>query len=389
MPKKDYYDILGVSRDASNKEIKQAYRRLARRYHPDVSQEDHAQEKFKEINEAYEVLSDSQKRAAYDRLGHAAFNGSFAGQSGAARGFPGFDFNGFSDPFDIFESIFGFRSPFEETGFPFARRRTGRPTKKAGRDLIYTLEIDFADVIKGARKEISYRRLKPCPECRGSGAAKGTGTKTCPRCQGQGKVREVANSFFGTLATIVTCPQCRGTGEIIPTPCPKCDGQGRFSGAEKLTIKVPAGVDTGHRLRFEKMGDAGEKGGTPGDLFVRISVKPHKLFRRQGANVRLDLPLTFSQAALGDAVKVPVIDPAREKGIGETRVKIPAGVEAGTIIKLSGKGLPRLKSSGRGDELLEVKLVTPRKLSSEEKQLFKKLRELEKRQPNLWNKVFG
>jgi len=380
--KKDYYDVLGVSRDADDKQIKKAYRKLARKLHPDVSQEKGAQEKFKEINEAYEVLSDSQKRSAYDRLGHAAFDGSFAAGAGAGYGAGGFGSGGFSDPFDIFESFFGSRSPF-------GARSAGRADKIAGRDLLYPLEVDLADVIKGLQTEITYRRLKPCSACDGSGAAKGSTKKTCTKCQGQGQVRQIANSFFGTLSTVITCPECRGAGEIIEKPCSECKGKGRAAGAEKLTIKVPPGVETGHRVRFAGKGDAGEPGAASGDLFIQIKVKPSRIFNRRGADVILELPVTFTQAAIGDTIEVPVIDPKAKDGIGKTKVKIPAGITADTFIKLTAKGFPHLNRSGRGDELLQVKLQTPQKLSSQEKELWEKLSKVERQPKGLWEKVFG
>jgi len=385
--KKDYYDILGVSRDASNKEIKQAYRNLARKYHPDVNQEDGAEQKFKEINEAYEVLSDSQKRAAYDRLGHAAFNGSFSGAESASYGFPGFDYNfsGFSNPFDIFEEFFGFRSPFTQT-------RTGSKSrqraKKAGRDLLQTIKIPFAAAVKGTDYEIAYRRLKPCLACKGSGAAN-NGKISCPQCQGSGRVQKVNRTFLGQIATISTCPTCHGSGEIIKNPCPKCRGKGRIAAQEKLKIKIPAGVETGHKLRFRQKGDAGENGGLAGDLYIQIKVEPSKIFQRRGPDVYLDLPITFSQAALGDTLEVPVIDPGQPGGIGRKKIKIPAGIDAEAVIKLSGQGMPKLSGTGKGDEYIRIKLQTPKKLSPAEKEIFEKLKKTNSRPKNLWDRFFS
>ncbi|MBU0708512.1 molecular chaperone DnaJ [Patescibacteria group bacterium] len=384
MPKDDYYKILGISKSASDKEIKHAYRNLARKYHPDVNQDKTAHDKFKEINEAYEILSDPQKRSAYDRLGHAAFDGPSAGASESSYGFPDLDFgfSGFSDPYDIFEQFFGDRSPFG------TKRSDLRQTAKtAGRDLIYNLKVSFGESILGTQKILSYRRLKHCPECQGSGVAKGSNKKTCPQCKGQGRVRQISNSFLGQIATITSCPSCQGSGEIIEKPCLKCKGKGRTSEAEKLTAKIPCGVDTGHRLRFAEMGDVGEQGAIAGDLYIHLQVESSKIFTRSGADLHLQLSISFPQAALGHKAEIPIIDPNTKTGLGEIKVRIPAGIESGTIVKLAGKGMPHVNSNRRGNILIEVKLTTPQKLSRKERNLFEELSKIEKPPKRIYNKI--
>lgn len=380
MPKKDYYEILGVGKNATEAEIKSAYKKLAKKYHPDVNKEKDTEVKFKETGEAYQVLSDAQKRAAYDRLGHAAFDQAQK-TGGFNQSYQGvnFDFSdlfggGFRDPFDIFEEFFG-ASPF---GFG-----TTRPHQQSrGRDLLYELTLSFDEAVHGAEKEISYSHQGICPECQGTGAQKGSRPQTCPECQGSGRVRRATQTFLGSFMTIVTCSTCSGSGEAIANPCQKCRGLGVTRENKKLKIKVPAGVDSGDRLRFAGEGSAGERGAKKGDLYVQFKVKPHPVFIRRGTDIYLDLPLSFSQAALGDTVEVPTIDK-------KVKLKIPAGTQTGTEFRLKGKGVPYLGRGGRGDEYIKVKLQTPTRLSTEERKVFEKLKELSDTSKSFFDHFFA
>lgn len=366
MSKKDYYEILGVSKNATQQEIKAAYKKLAKKYHPDVNKNDpQAESMFKELGEAYQVLSDGEKRAAYDRLGHAAFDqaarSGFSGYRAYNINFEDLFGGGFRDPFDIFNEFFG-TSPF---GFSAAGTR-GQASQQ-GNDLLYELALDFDEAVHGVEKEISYERRGSCTVCKGSGAASGSSKVTCPTCGGQGQVRETSQIFFGAFSTIRTCSQCNGEGVIIEKPCLNCRGRGVTKERKRLKIKVPAGVDTGYHLRFRGEGDAGEQGAPWGDLYVRFEVKPHKFFKREGDDILLDLPISFSQATLGDVTKVPSID-------GEVKMRIPAGTQSGTQFRLRGKGVPHFGSYGRGDQFVNVQLQTPQRLNSELKELFEQLR---------------
>ncbi|MBM4401872.1 MAG: molecular chaperone DnaJ [Candidatus Cloacimonetes bacterium] len=377
--KRDYYEILGVGRDASNSEIKSAYRKLAKKYHPDVNKNGGAEVRFKEIGEAYEVLSDADKRAAYDRLGHAAFEqGGFNYQTwpgfGTSPGV-GFDFTGFRDPFEIFEDFFGFRSPFGAT----TRRR---PQPEAGSDILQNLEIDFETAVAGGEKEITYQRFVFCPKCKGTGSEEAQAKITCPECGGSGQVRSTRSILGGLFTSVTICPKCGGAGEVIENPCLKCAGSGRRKQKEKLTIKIPAGVDTGSSLRFSDKGNAGERGAAKGDLYIHFAVKLHKFFRRSGNDIYVSVPLTFSQAALGDTISVPTIT-------GEVKLKIPSGTQTNTQFRLKGKGVPYLSGDGKGDEYVEVEVKTPEKLSPEEKKLFEQLKEMERKPKGILNQIFS
>ena len=364
MAKRDYYDVLGVSKTASADEIKKAYRQKARQHHPDVDKSTGAEARFKEINEAYQVLSDPQKREAYDRFGHAAFEAGASG-AGAPGGFryeysPGvqfdFDFGGFRDPFDIFEEFFGVRSPFE---------RQGRRGPARGENLHFEITIPFEEAAFGVERRIEIPRQETCPVCGGSGAEKGSRPITCPTCKGQGRVARTTQSIFGAFMTSTVCPTCRGEGSIIEKKCPKCKGTGRVRSIMERSIKIPAGVDNGDTIRFQNLGEAGEKGGGYGDLYLTIRVLPHREFKRAGYDVYFEQPISFSQAALGDVVEVPTLD-------GRLKLKIPEGTQTGTEFRLRGKGIEH--GSSRGDQYVRVRLVTPKHLSSRQKEA---LRELE------------
>jgi len=349
--KRDYYEVLGVSRNASQQEIKKAYRRLARQYHPDVNPGDkEAEERFKEVNEAYEVLSDAEKRARYDRFGHAGLQG------GGFEDFAGFGgFGPFGGIDEIFESFFGATRP-----------RTARRTPRRGADLRYDLTISFEEAVFGCEKELEIPRAETCPRCRGSGAEPGTTPTRCPQCNGTGEVRRVQQSILGSFVNVTTCPRCRGEGEVIITPCTECQGQKRVRKTRHLTVKIPPGVDNGTQIRLAGEGEAGVYGGPPGNLYVVLGVKPHPYFRRQDSDIILELAINVAQAALGDKVKVPTVD-------GEEELVIPAGTQTGEVFRLRGKGVPHLRGNGRGDQLVVVRVSIPTKLTSEQKKLFKEL----------------
>ena len=341
MPR-DYYDVLGVPRDASGDDIKRAFRRLARQYHPDVSSEPDAEDRFKEINEAYRVLSDDDKRAAYDRFGHAGVNGGPGGFGGfgGATGFPGFD--------EIFEEFF--------SGFGGASRRRQRRGPMQGRDLRYDLTIDFNQAVFGAEIDIEVTRRDTCTVCKGNGAAPGTQPRRCPDCNGTGQLRQVRQTFLGSMVNIVDCGRCGGTGEVIDTPCKECAGTGAVQRARKLTVTIPPGVDDGTQIRLANEGEPGLRGGPPGDLYVVLTVTPHEFFKRRNSDIVLEVSINVAQAALGDAIAVPTVD-------GDEEIQVPAGTQSGKVIRMRGKGVPRLRrdgtTSGRGDQLLVLTVETP------------------------------
>lgn len=347
MAKRDYYEILGVSRTATEVEIKKAYRKLAVQHHPDKNPNDHtAEEKFKEAAEAYSVLSDAQKRAAYDRFGHQGVG------SGA-----GFD-PGFSNIEDIFD-MFGF-------GDMFGGRTSRRSTVQRGSDLRYDIEISLEDAAEGKDEKLKIPRLETCEECEGTGAEEGTQPETCITCGGSGQTR-YQQGFFSVMRT---CPNCQGKGRIIRTPCKSCHGQGRIEKERNLEIKIPAGVETGSRLRVAGEGEAGVNGGPSGDLYVVIHVKEHENFERQGANLYSAVPITFAQAALGAEIKVKTLD-------NEEDLKIPAGTQTGTVFRLKNHGMPNLSGRGKGDLFVAVTLVTPKTLTKDQRKLLEQLAQVE------------
>ncbi|HEX6543674.1 MAG TPA: molecular chaperone DnaJ [Ktedonobacterales bacterium] len=355
--KRDYYEVLGVTRNASEDEIKKAFRGLARKYHPDVNKEKGAEERFKEINEAYEVLGDAQKRQAYDRFGHAGVSGAGAGAGG--NPFEGFGFGSFND---LFEQLFANAT---------AGARRGAPQR--GADLKYELTITFEEAVHGCQKEIDIPRWETCANCRGSGAQPGTNTTRCPSCQGTGEIRRVQQSIFGQFVNVMVCDRCRGEGRIITTPCERCHGQGRVRNVRRVPVNIPAGVDDGITVRVTGEGEAPPRGGTPGNLLITLNVKPHEYFKRQASDILYELPVSFADAAMGAEVEVPTLD-------GKESLKIPAGTQSGRTFRLKGKGVPLVHSSSRGDELVTVRVVIPQALTPRQKELLKEFAEIERQQ---------
>ena len=342
--KRDYYESLGVGREASPDDLKNAYRNLAKQYHPDINSEPGAEERFKEINEAYAVLSDQERRAAYDRYGHAGL-----------KGMPtDFDF-GFSD---IFEEFFGFGLG--------GRRQRNAPRR--GADLRYDLKLDFEEAVFGVDKEIEFARRDVCSRCQGSGAEPGTIPVRCPTCEGSGEVRQVRQTFLGSMVNVATCPTCGGHGETVSTPCLNCGGSRIEQISVEQTISVPAGVDDGTQIRISAEGEPGLNSGPRGDLYVVVHVKAHKYFKRRQDDIFLDLSINLAQAALGSEIDVPTID-------GEAKLRVPAGTQPGRIFRMRGKGVPRLRRSGRGDQLVVVSVDIPKSLTPEQRTLLEQLGE--------------
>jgi molecular chaperone DnaJ len=363
LSKRDYYEVLGVGRHATDQELKSAYRRLALQYHPDRNPGDlGAEEKFKEINEAYGVLSSPENRARYDRFGHAGVGSSAASGSWGAP-----DFGGFEDILgDLFSDIFG------------GGRGARRGGAQRGADLRYDLEITLEQAAAGFKTQIQIPRLESCETCQGSGAAPGTSPVTCSVCGGVGQVR-FQQGFFSVSRT---CHQCRGTGRVITNYCKTCHGQGRIEKQHQIEIKIPAGVDTGARLKLAGEGEAGASGGVPGDLYVVIHVKEHELFERQGNNLYVNVPITFSQAGLGAEIKVPTLD-------GEELLSIPEGTQTGSIFRLKGKGIVSLQGHGRGDLFVVTTILTPTRLTREQRRLLEQFAAIEEKQNSGAAKKFG
>ena len=340
MSKRDCYEVLGVGRDATEKEIKKAYKRLAMKFHPDRTKGDAAlEEKFKEVKEAYEILNDPQKKAAFDQYGHDGVNQQ--GQGGGGFGGGGFD--------DIFGDIFG-----------GGRRGGGQQRAQQGSDLRYNMELTLEEAVKGISKEIQIPTLVHCEQCNGSGAKKGTDAKTCGTCHGQGQV-QMRQGFF---AVNQTCPTCRGKGKIITDPCGKCHGEGRYERSKTLSVKIPAGVDTGDRIRLSGEGEAGEHGAPAGDLYVQMNVRPHDVFERDGNDLYCEVPISFTEAALGGEIEVPTLD-------GRVKLKIPAETQTGRMFRMRNKGVQSVRSHSTGDLMCKVTVETPVKLSIKQKELLK------------------
>ena len=346
--KRDYYEVLGVARSASDDDIKKAFRRLARQYHPDVNKEKDAEARFKEVNEAYEVLSDPQKRQMYDQFGHAGAN------MGAGAGFENFGFGGFSD---IFQTFFGGQTA-----------GGGRRGPQRGSDLRYNLTLTFEEAVFGVEKQIEVTRNETCNICGGLGAEPGSRPERCPTCNGTGEIRRVQQSIFGQFVNVSPCERCRGEGRIIASPCKQCRGSGRERRTRALAVRIPAGVDAGSQIRLSGEGDAGAQGGGPGNLYVLINVRPHPFFKRDEDDILYELGINVAQAALGTEAKVPTVD-------GDVVLKIPPGTQSDKVFVLRERGVPHLRGGGRGDQLVRVRVVTPTNLTSEQRRLFQQLAE--------------
>ncbi len=343
----DYYETLGVGRSASADEIKRAFRRLAMQYHPDRNKEPGAEQRFKAVNEAYEVLSDPEKRAAYDRFGHAGVQGM------GERGFEGFgNFGGFGDIFDAF--------------FGGAATRGGRRAAQRGRDLHEEMTIAFEQAATGVEREVEISRLENCTICGGRGSEPGSQPERCPACNGSGEIRRVQQSIFGQFVNVATCERCHGEGRVITRPCTACRGTGRERKQRKLLVRIPPGVENGSQMRLSGEGEAGLNGGGPGNLYITIHVQAHPYFQRDGDDLIYDLPLNVAQAALGDEVEVPCLD-------GSTTIKIPSGTQSGRVFQLKDKGMPHLRGGGRGDELVRVRVIIPSTLTKDQRRLFEQL----------------
>ena len=356
--KRDYYEVLEVTRTSNGDEIKRSYRKLAVKFHPDKNPGDHtAEEKFKELGEAYDILSDADKRAAYDRFGHGAFAQGNAGARGGGAGM-----GGFHDPFDIFREVFGGVFGGATGG---GGGRTDREGKQRGSDLRYDMQIGLEEAAFGCDKEIEVSKLEGCTVCEGTGAEQGSRAVTCPGCNGRGQVI----SSRGFFQVSQTCGRCRGTGTVIERPCRKCGGEGRSEQTSRIKLKIPAGIEDGSRLRSSRNGEAGIRGGPPGDLYVVIHIKEHEIFERDGESLYCEIPVSFTTAALGGEVEVPTLE-------GKAHLKIPAGTQGATVFKLRGKGIPTLNSTQRGDLMVRVLVEVPTKLNAEQRRKLEEFAEL-------------
>ncbi len=347
MADRDYYEILGVGRDASESELKGAFRRLARQYHPDVNDAPDAEDRFKEINEAYAVLSDADRRAAYDRYGHAGVRG--------AGGTPDFTVD-FSDFADIFGEFFGFGRAAGQS----------RNVPRRGADLQYRMDLNFEEAVFGIDKEIEITRDEVCSRCNGNRAEPGTNPVQCTTCDGRGEIRQARQTILGSMVQVTTCPTCNGAGKTIESPCNNCNGRGLERRTRKKVVTVPAGVDNGNQIRLAGEGQPGTNGGPNGNLYILINVKPHKYFRRRERDILLDLEINVAQATLGADVPVPTID-------GDATLRIPSGTQPGKVLRMRGKGVPHLRGNGRGDQLVMVNVTVPKNLTSEQRQIFEDL----------------
>ncbi|KIY21081.1 molecular chaperone DnaJ [Mesobacillus subterraneus] len=356
MSKRDYYEVLGVSNSATKDEIKKAYRRLSKKFHPDINKEPGADEKFKEAKEAYEVLSDDQKRAQYDQFGHVDPNQGFGGGADFGGGFGGFE--------DIFNSFFG--------GGGGRRRDPNAP--RQGADLQYTMTLKFEEAVFGKDADIEIPREETCDTCDGTGAKPGTKVETCTHCHGSGQISVEQNTPFGRIVNRRVCHYCNGTGKEIKEKCTTCSGTGKVTRRNKIHVKIPAGVDDGQQLRVAGKGEAGINGGPSGDLYIVFHIRPHEFFERDGDDIYCEMPITFVQASLGDEVEVPTLH-------GKVKLKVPSGTQTGTKFRLKGKGVPNVRGYGTGDQHVIVKIITPTKLSEKQKQLLREYAEISGQTP--------
>ncbi|RKJ77155.1 molecular chaperone DnaJ [Butyricicoccus sp. 1XD8-22] len=353
--KRDYYEVLGVSKSASDDEIKKAHRKLAKKYHPDLNKDNpDAAEKFKELNEAYEVLSDKDKKAKYDQFGFAGVDPNYGGGSGGFDGFGGFDMG---DLGDIFGSFFG--------GGSSTRSRRNAPQR--GETLRQRVMLSFEEAAFGCEREITIGRVETCEECSGSGAAPGTSAETCSTCRGTGTVTQTQRTPLGMFQTQSACPNCKGTGKIIKSPCKKCGGNGKVRKNRTLKVNIPAGIDDGQSIQLRGQGGAGTNGGPAGDVIVTVGIRPHPFFTREGSDVLCEIPISFTQAALGDTLQVPTID-------GKIEYTVPEGTQTGAVFRMRGKGIQNVNGRGRGDQFVRVNIEVPKNLSTKQKEL---LREFE------------
>ncbi len=355
--KRDYYEVLGVGRDVTDEELKKVYRQLARKYHPDLHPDDPtAEDKFKEITEAYEVLSNSEKRSIYDQYGHA----------GLENGGMGADAGGFSDVSEILESLFGGMGGM---GSFFGGSRMQNPNApRQGKDLQTSVTLDFMEAVNGVSKNLTVQRMETCPDCHGSGCAGNSGMEVCKDCQGRGIVKVTQRSPFGMISSSKPCPHCGGKGKIIKSPCQKCRGAGRVRVSKSITVNVPAGIDDGQTLSVGGMGDSGVNGGPSGNLYVSVTVRPHPLYTRDGYDLHCDIPITYSQAVLGDEITVPTVD-------GNVKYRISEGTQTGTVFRLRGKGVRRPGRTERGDQYVKVFIEVPKGLNKHQKELIRQLEE--------------
>lgn len=363
--KRDYYDVLGVSKTATLDEIKKSYRSLAKKYHPDVSKEKDAEAKFKEVQEAYDVLGDQTKRSQYDRFGHAGANGNpfegFGGFEGFSGGFGGFE--------DIFSNLFG-----------GGASRTRPQSEREGEDINMRMTIDFMEAVKGIKKKIEVDITEDCPHCHGTGAESSKDIETCPRCHGSGYVNVEQRTIFGAMRTQSVCPVCGGRGQNIKNKCHVCNGNGRVKVKKSVDVNIPPGVDNDMTLRVPGYGHGGKRGGESGDLYITFRVRPHKVFKRKGNDILLDIPISFTQAALGDQIEVPTIT-------GKVDLKIPAGIQSGTTLRLKNQGTFDVRNKRKGDQLVTINIETPKNLTNDEKKLFQQLEKLDsKRKKSRWDK---
>ena len=360
----DYYEILGVEKNASKDEIKSAFRKMARQWHPDINKAPEAEAKFKELGKAYETLMDDDKRATYDRFGEDGLNNAGFNTQGPFA-------NGFGDLEEVFNSFFG--GGFG--GFGGGRRQDPNAPQR-GDDLRLDIEIEFEEAVFGITKEVKIDHLETCPTCKGTGAREGSRPQTCQTCGGRGSVQQTTRTVLGQFTQIVTCPHCHGKGSVISDPCPDCRGEGRKDVEKKLEVKIPAGVDNGSKMRLSQEGDAGKNGGIAGDLYIVIHVRPSKYYKRDGVNVFTKLDLTPAQAVLGDTISIKTLD-------GDKDVTIPAGIQHGEVVKIKNAGVPNIsKPSIRGEHVVVVSIKTPTHISNEEKALYQKLYEIESNKGN-------